>query len=664
MKKICFALILLFSFFCFISCGMEKSPNSDATITLTDGNGEKTDIDVDEETAVSSYRIIRSDTASQSVRNIAADIRRAILEKTGEKLDLVTDYGTSSGEQVKEIVVGETKDPESSAIAESLGRYDYTIKQKGNKLYIIGGSEDSLAEAAALFIMCFIYEDNKSILLPVEDGYDFVKKFAFDKLTADGVDIAEFSIYAADTESVDNTEIKTNTYAEELSAAFADKLIGKKIPIAKEMGEGHYIVLSAVGLDADGYSVRLENGNIYIEGSFVSIDAAYNAFISEMLGYKEDGELSRTLKLTSEDNISGSLGFTVPYTKQDLLDLFSEASDSKDMVISGSHVYKGSYGSSWVSNTSNAIFKASGKRPAILELDVGRHSVYYDYYTKGNTITPYDLSAFVSESAEHVSKGGIISVCIHMANPLMNASDNVWYRGHLGSEDMARDMLTDGTEMNQALRKTLESTFMLIKALDDNGIPFIFRPLHEMNGGWFWWCVNQGEVALSQETMQDFWKFFYKVVTEEMGIENALWVYAPNYNNGGCADVLYAYPGDEYVDIVGCDWYTNGNYEVNNNDSFTKIMSTGKPSALTEVGPASGGALSATDADGKIYYTWTCEDLLSAIKDMIRDDFKVSYFLTWTGKMSIAGLGNADILMNDEIILTLDDLMSRCNDLK
>ncbi|MBR6603252.1 MAG: hypothetical protein IKK94_04475, partial [Clostridia bacterium] len=265
------------------------------------------------------------------------------------------------------------------------------------------------------------------------------------------------------------------------------------------------------------------------------------------------------------------------------------------------------------------------------------------------------------ECAEHVSNGGIVSVCIHMANPLNNAEDKVWYRGHLDSEAMAKDMLTDGTEMNKALRKTLESTFMLIKALDDNGIPFMFRPLHEMNGGWFWWCVGQGGFNLSEETMADFWKFFYKVVTEEMGIEDAIWVYAPNYNSGSIADVLYAYPGDEYVDIVGCDWYTNGNYEINNKDSYTKVMSTGKPAALTEVGPVSGGGLAATDAEGNTYYLWTNEDLLASIKRMAKDGMKVSYFLTWTNKLSIAELGMADVLMYDDIVVSREDLMERWN---
>ena len=660
MKRLVFVMFLvMLSVLLLASCEKEVV-NSDATITLTDLNGERINVHVNEETDVASYKLMRSDTASQAVKGIVSDIRMNILEKTGAELEMVNDWSAVS-ESAYQIVVGEIKDDYSKELAAGLGQYDYAIRKHGNKIYIAGGSEEALANAAEIFNECFVYAENKSILVPIGDGgYTFMKKYVFDMLSVDGVDISEFSIYVEDKVTVDHASIKTEKFAKELATLFNDVLLGKKLPIADEMGEGHYIVLGANGIDADQYDVKIEGGNIYVKGSFVSFDTAYSAFLSQMLGYTaENANMNRKLELSAKNNISGSLGFTVPYTKQDLLDLFAEASESKEMVISGTHTYKGQGEKSWVASTSDAVYDASGKRPAILELDVGRQSVYFDFYTKGITISDYDLSAFVSESAQHVSNGGIICVCIHMANPLNNAADKVWYRGHLESEDMAKDMLTDGTEMNAALRKTLESTFKLIKALDDNGIPFMFRPLHEMNGGWFWWCVKQKNMQLSQETMQDFWKFFYNVVTDEMGIEDVLWVYAPNYNNGGCADVLYAYPGDEYVDIVGCDWYTNGNYEINANESYTRVMSTGKPAALTEVGPASGGAFSATDENGKTYYTWTCEDLLGAIKDMIRDDFKISYFLTWTGNMSIAGLGNADVIMNDDIILTCEDLMDR-----
>ncbi|MBR3967307.1 MAG: hypothetical protein IKJ91_09570 [Clostridia bacterium] len=646
-----------------ISCGESISaPTSDATITLTDLNGEKADIDVNEDIDVSSYRIIRSDTERDAVKNAATEIRMAVLEKTGIKLDLVTDWN-ASGSSSKEIVVGVTKDANSSSLSEGLGYYDFKIAEKNGKIYILGGSDEALGEAAALFVKCFIYGENKSILVPADEGYTFLKSFIFDKLTIDGVDISEFSVYCTDKVTVDHSNIKTHKMAEELSLLMKEKLVGIDIPVAEEMGDGHYIVLTASNIDPDGYSVKIENGNVYIDGSFTTVNNAYDAFLTEILGYTEDRAHSGdTLSIDAKNNIEGSLNYTVPYTKQDLLDLFAEAYENDEMVISGTHAYKGFKGKSWVASTVDAVYEASGgQSPAIIEVDIGRHSVYYDFYSKGDTISPYDLSANVAECAEHVSNGGIVSVCIHMANPLNNAEDKVWYRGHLDSEAMAKDMLTDGTEMNKALRKTLESTFMLIKALDDNGIPFMFRPLHEMNGGWFWWCVGQGGFNLSQETMADFWKFFYKVVTEEMGIEDAIWVYAPNYNSGSIADVLYAYPGDEYVDIVGCDWYTNGNYEINNKDSYTKVMSTGKPAALTEVGPVSGGGLAATDAEGNTYYLWTNEDLLASIKRMAKDGMKVSYFLTWTNKLSIAELGMADVLMYDDIVVSREDLMERWN---
>ncbi len=464
-------------------------------------------------------------------------------------------------------------------------------------------------------------------------------------ITVCGFDIREFSVYCADKISCDNKVIKSKVCAEKLSELLS-------LTISEEMGDGKYIVVSASSTDVNSYSVKISEMKIEISGSFLSVDRAFEGFLKL---------IEEKSVLCEGDSFGGSLELGVPYNKDDLYRLFETASESDKMIISGTHAYQVGKEQGKIGSTLLQTKEKCGEFPAIIEIDLGLHSVYFDFHYKGDTISPYDLSVYVSECLEHASKGGIISVCIHMSNPLNNAKDKVWYRGKLGSDELAREMLTEGTELHGALRKTLESTFMLLKALKQNGIPFMFRPLHEMNGGWFWWCVNQGgDIKLQRETMADFWKFFYKVVSDELEIKDVLWVYSPNYNTGSCADVLYAYPGDEYVDIVGCDWYTCGNYEVNNNNSYSGVMSTGKISALTEVGPASGGPLAIKNEEGKIIgYNWTCLDLLSSMKRMLSDGFKISYFLTWTGKGSIAGLGDGDVLMKDDLILTRDDIMKK-----
>ena len=43
---------------------------------------------------------------------------------------------------------------------------------------------------------------------------------------------------------------------------------------------------------------------------------------------------------------------------------------------------------------------------------------------------------------------------------------------------------------------------------------------------------------------------------------------------------MYCYPGDEYCDMVGIDWYTNGDFEIVDNDFYYRLMETGKVTNL------------------------------------------------------------------------------------
>ena len=447
---------------------------------------------------------------------------------------------------------------------------------------------------------------------------------------------SEYSVYTPDCPSsaklVPQTRVKVDALAKKYGMRKADEEEKEKC-----------IVISATDTDVCTYSIKNDHGNIYLYSSVRTLDTAFDLLVRDIEGGKVCDR-------------SGRLPFSVPYTKDDVIRLFDRVYNTDGKVISGCHTYGTLGNGSDIKETDDRFLSETGKRACILELDMGVYSVFNPHHSGVDTLDDYTLSKIISEAADFVSDGGIVSVCIHMSNPLQNASDNVFYRGNLGSNEKARELISDGTPLNIKFRKTLEPTIRLLNALKKNGIPFMFRPLHEMNGGWFWWCVKQGgDVSLSKNTMHDFWKLFRRIVTEDLGIDNAVWVYSPNYNGGWLEDVMYAYPGDEYVDIVGCDWYTGGNYEVNADESYSKVMQTGKPAALTEVGP--GASLTIKDDSGKgIGYNYSCLKLLEDMKRMEKDGFKLTYFLTWAWGLSVTGLGDGRQMMNDDMVITLEDL--------
>ena len=83
--------------------------------------------------------------------------------------------------------------------------------------------------------------------------------------------------------------------------------------------------------------------------------------------------------------------------------------------------------------------------------------------------------------------------------------------------------------------------------LRDAHIPILFRPYHEMNGGWFWWGKHAGENGYKK-----LWIQLYDYYTKEYNLNNLIWVWSPDKPKFGLDEY---YPGDNYVDIVGCDIY-------------------------------------------------------------------------------------------------------------
>ncbi|MBE6538625.1 MAG: hypothetical protein E7671_04075 [Ruminococcaceae bacterium] len=47
-------------------------------------------------------------------------------------------------------------------------------------------------------------------------------------------------------------------------------------------------------------------------------------------------------------------------------------------------------------------------------------------------------------------------------------------------------------------------------------MPFLYRPLHEMNADWFWWCLHASTV--SPDAFVSFWRYYHDLVTKELGI--------------------------------------------------------------------------------------------------------------------------------------------------
>jgi mannan endo-1,4-beta-mannosidase len=165
------------------------------------------------------------------------------------------------------------------------------------------------------------------------------------------------------------------------------------------------------------------------------------------------------------------------------------------------------------------------------------------------------------------------------------------------------DIVTPGTALYDSMIEDVDYhiTNFLKKIVDAAGpIPIIFRPLHEIDGGWFWWtCTSDpAKTAKLYQILQD------RVINYHQ-MHNLIWVYNPGVLVDGGTWPPYTaaeyprrrafYAGDARCDIVGIDlydwdWQNAGAYMPAGNGTITyrvawnevKAISATKMIALSE----------------------------------------------------------------------------------
>lgn len=92
-------------------------------------------------------------------------------------------------------------------------------------------------------------------------------------------------------------------------------------------------------------------------------------------------------------------------------------------------------------------------------------------------------------------------------------------------------------------------------------IPVVIRYPHEMDGSWFWW----GKKFCSREEFIAFERLEADYLRKKCGKGRILFAYTPDRywsalgsEGDGGENFLSWYPGDQYVDIMGCDDYSIG----------------------------------------------------------------------------------------------------------
>lgn len=315
------------------------------------------------------------------------------------------------------------------------------------------------------------------------------------------------------------------------------------------------------------------------------------------------GATSQTVKLKQQSSCANSENNPA----KQLLERLSKLQKKGIMV---GHQDDPVYGTTWKWDEGKSdVLQTIGDYPAVMGFDMG----HLENDSKENLDgVPFDRMK--REIVAQYERGGIITLSWHPDNPVNG--ENAWnFQG-----DVVKKILTEKkmqAKFDGWLKKVADFIGSL-KTSDGKRIPVIFRPWHEMNGNWFWWCAN---VCTPTEYNLLYTKTYHALTNE--GCDNIVWAWSPNLGSEKTLDrFLERYPGDSFVDLIGIDFYefdnNDKNYETKLKETLDVLMQatekTGKIAALTETGCR--GIAQKTD--------WFSSVLYPVVKD-----YDLSYILFW-----------------------------------
>ena len=284
------------------------------------------------------------------------------------------------------------------------------------------------------------------------------------------------------------------------------------------------------------------------------------------------------------------------------------------------------------------IHEASGKNVALVGFDFlhssGKNSD--QQWHQGYTHASLEMAKTVWKA------GGIPAFNWHWKDPMKEVE--AFYTQSSGNTPFttfsigkAYDESTDKWKTDSDEYKAIERDLNIIAdsllTLQKEGVAVIWRPLHEASGKWFWWGTDGAKPCVA------LYKLMFDIFVKQKGLHNLIWVWTTDE----ASDALDWYPGDEYVDVVGRDYYyypreANHSSLVGSFETVKDMFGGKKIVTLSE--------------NGSVPYP----------DEMKADGANWSWFMPWYGDYAMESWANDNnkeswnIVMNNDYTITLEDM--------
>ncbi len=258
------------------------------------------------------------------------------------------------------------------------------------------------------------------------------------------------------------------------------------------------------------------------------------------------------------------------------------------------------YGRDWYTDAGGSDVKeVCGDYPAVFSVDFAE--IMDDRYSTSDLND--DRRRTILEAR---ARGEVITACAHLNNPLTGGDS--WDNSNT---TVVKSILESGSETHVKYKIWLDRLADFVNDLKDadgKHIPILFRPYHEHTQTWSWW----GRTCTTQAEFIAFWQFTVDYLTKEKGVHNLIFAISPQLDGVGSVDnLLYRWPGDDYVDFIGMDSYhgTNTNALSTNVKNLAQLSKEKKkPCGVTET-----GIEGVRDGSGEEYRKYWTEQILTPI---------------------------------------------------
>ena len=186
----------------------------------------------------------------------------------------------------------------------------------------------------------------------------------------------------------------------------------------------------------------------------------------------------------------------------------------------------------------------------------------------------------IDQAITEWNNGALVTLTWHGCSPAVSEPCE-WEGGLLNSQlsdAQWNELITNGTYLNSVFKQRMDDIAYYFQQLEDAGVEVLFRPLHEMNQGAFWWGGRPGPNGSAR-----LYQITHDYLTYEKGLSNIIWVW--NLQDfGTLASDLDSYdPGRSYWDVLSMDMYysdgqgyTQSKYDAIVNKAGNKPIAIGE----------------------------------------------------------------------------------------